>query len=197
MTEAKFIELWNGTVARWIGDSFILIDNEVERTVSFSDVCSVKNDVVHRIYQNYEHVKSIVKKLYFKDKTKRISKYKRAAVIIYAIIAGQDPLEYKVEKSKYRKMFLKQRFALNMALSSIMQSYEINLSELKEPIFKFDELGAPVDQGDDDFLLSVYKDIYYSEQHKNFNILSMANIFGLLVERASILDRFKLVKSDD
>lgn len=185
MTKEKFVELWDGAAKEWLDDEFI--DKTSGKPLKPSALCSIKKDACDRIYKNYTQVKDIVKNLYFKDKDIRINRYKRAAVIIYAVIAGENPLEYKDKKSEPDKYFLKQRFAFFLALTSIIQDYEIE----SKPIFCFSALGENRKAGEDDFLLSVYKDIFYSEIYNNYNVLTMANIFGLLVERASTLKKLR------
>lgn len=191
MTEEKFVELWDGTVKEWVENCFEIRDSDgASQKVKFSQVCSVKKDACRRIYSNYLRIKALVKELYFKDKGKLISRYKRASVIIYAVIAGEDPLDYKGEETKVEGLFLKQRFAFYLALTSIIQDYEIAPDR---PIFYFSQLGVPT-KNEDDFLTSVYKDIFFSEHYNNYNVLTMANMFGLLVERASTLKTLKVKK---
>lgn len=185
MTEQKFIELWDGAVAHWLENEFY--DKASCQKLKIKNLCSIKPTACHRIYNNYSNIKELVKKLYFKDKTIRISRYKRAAVIVYATIAGEDPLEYTDKKTPVDNYFLKQRFAFFLALTSIIQDYEVEI----KPIFCFPELGKTKKDDEDDFLLSVYKDLFYSEIYKNYNVLTMANIFGLIVERASTLKNLR------
>lgn len=185
MTREKFVEFWNGAVAEWLESD--LDDKASGKKLKINTLCSVKENVCHRIYKNYSQIKDVVKKLYFKDKDIRISRFKRAAVIVYAIIAGEDPIEYKDQKTPVDNFFLKQRFAFSLALTSIIQDYEVET----KPIFCFSDLGKTKKADEDDFLLSVYKDLFYSEIYKNYNVLTMANIFGLLVERASTLKELR------
>ncbi|MDE6292421.1 MAG: hypothetical protein K2L98_01935 [Bacilli bacterium] len=184
MTKEKFIELWKGTTEKWLDG---IIEGEEEgKQFKCSSLCSIKTNACQRIYENYSRLKELVKDLYFRDKDKTISRYKRAAVIVYAVIAGEDPLEYK-NKTIVDRYFLKQNFAFFLALTSITQDYIVE----SMPIFCFSELGVSSKKGEDSFLTSVYKDIFYSEIYKNYNVLTMANIFGLLLERVSTLKKLR------
>lgn len=178
MNENKFQELWDGVVAQWLKESIKVSDSTI---YNVSDLCSVKPNACKRIYNNYTNLKKFVKDNYFQDSDKSLSRYKRASVLVASIILGEDPLKYKfVIKKQPNDYFLKQRFAVFMALSSIVEDYKVE----SRPIFYFNELGeAGADE--DDFLKSVYKDLLYSEAYKNYNVLTMANVFGLLTERAS------------
>lgn len=203
MKKEKFLEFWNGAVDKWNDATFSLKkdnddknnkdDKEKTQIIKYNAVCSIKPNAAARIYQNYLNIKQLVKKLYFKEEFKKISRYKRAAVIIYAVIVGEDPLIYK-NKDQANKdldfdvLFLKQRFAFHLALTSLIQDYE---DVQGKPVFFFSELGVPENPEDDDFLTSVYKDILFSENYHNYNVLTMANMLGLLVERASTLKTLK------
>lgn len=207
----NFAKLWDGSVKEWLDSSFTylekdeLTDDYICRTIKVADVCSIKETACVRIYNNYDNLKRLIKSLYFKKDDKLISRYKRAALIIYAVIAGEDPLNYNYEVIeaiddtsnktglKIDKYFLKQRFAFFLALNTLVQDYVVEESD--KPIFFFSELGDAKD-AEDDFLLSVYKDIFYSELYKNYNVLTMANMFGLLVERASRLHKLRAKKEN-
>lgn len=114
-----------------------------------------------------------------------------------------NPLEYKMptsERFDHVSNFLKQRFAFYFALSSIIldykQEYIAELIDKSGHVFEFDALGDVNDSDcDDTFLESVYKDMFFSELYQNYNILTMANVFGLLVERASHLKKSGLVSA--
>ena len=182
MKYEKFEVFWNGSIEKWLNNTIAL--DGVSNPSKISDLCAVKDTACARIYLNYTKLKELVKFTYFKDKDKKLSRYKRAAVLVYAIIQGEDPLSYKYKKKKADSYFLKQRLAFHIALSSIIQDFKVD--NLENTIFFFSELGN-ADVGEDDFLTSVYKDLLYAEIYKNYNVLTMANVFGLLTERASIL----------
>ena len=164
-----------------------------------ASLCKLKPNYVHDLYKRYELIKKIIKSSYFKNinsdpRTCHLSRYKRAAVLTYAIIKS-DPLEYLNQPSNVLidPLFLKQRLAFYVALGSIIQDFPED--KIKEKIgnyggtiFEFSKLGKKEHvSGEDDFLMSVYKDLLYSEIYDNFNVLTMANVYGLLTERASIL----------
>ena len=93
--------------------------------------------------------------------------------------------------------FLKQRLAFYIAIGSIVQDYsEEDVSSLGKPHFDFEDLGkCDIIDDEDTFLLSVYKDLFFSEVYENYNILTMANVFGLLTERASNLSTLEPVEN--
>lgn len=199
MKVEKFEELWNNSCENWL-KSEIEIDSN--KKIAVSDVCSISRDSAKKVYTQYIAIKTAAKKLYFKDEQKTLSRYKRAAALAYAVILA-NPLEYKMptsERFDHVSYFLKQRFAFYFALSSIIldykQEYIAELIDKSGHIFEFDALGDVNDSDcDDTFLESVYKDMFFSELYQNYNILTMANVFGLLVERASHLKKSGLVSA--
>ena len=84
---------------------------------------------------------------------------------------------------------MKQRLAFYVAIGSIIQDYsEEAVNALSKPYFDFENLGKrDIIDNEDTFLLSVYKDLFFAEVYQNYNVLTMANVFGLLTERASKL----------
>ena len=93
MTESKFLEFWCCWSANWYnGCSFTVIGNDTVRTVK--DLCRIKDNYGKNLFKIYTEIKKITKECYFKDpKKKKLNRYKRAAVIAYAIIKS-EPLEY-------------------------------------------------------------------------------------------------------
>ena len=82
---------------------------------------------------------------------------------------------------------------------SILQDFdEKKIEECAKPLFYFAELDAQSTiSGDDDFRLSLYKDLFFSEIYENYNVLTMANVYGLLTERCSHLPECKRISSDN
>ncbi len=174
---------------------------------SVDELCSFKETAINDVYKAYESVKETTKSLYFKNYNEEdassvhLNKYKRAAVLTCAVIKA-DPLIIKHDciSDGMDELFLKQNLAFNVGLQSILQEFpQEDLKKYKgfvgeffdfsnKAIFNFSDLGR-IDRnpGDDDFLASVYKDLFFAEIHQNYNVLTMANIYGLLVERASIV----------
>lgn len=194
MTSEKFIEFWNVWSENWYTLTFF--DGQIERKIG--SICTIKMGAAEQIHKTYEAIKCIVKDSYFKETQKKLSRYKRASVLTYAIIKSK-PLNYNYNmKKKYDIYYLKQRLAFFMAIGSILQDYkEEDIASIEQPIFYFKELGiTELYEGDDDFLMSVYKDLFFSEIYHNFNVLSMANLYGLLVERASKLPLFTPIDNE-
>lgn len=186
MKKETFLKFWEEWSSNWINFS-IKCEGKI---IPFSSLCSLRPKYGDKLYESYNIIKGIIKDSYFKDTSKRLSKYKRAAIIAY-VINGSHPLEYcdKAIEDDLDPHFLKQRLAFYVALGSIVQGYsQQEVEKLKKPYFDFYSLGRQdIVDNEDDFLLSVYKDLFFSEIYKNYNVLTMANVFGLLVERASKL----------
>ena len=187
MTETVFKEFWEKSSGRWYEEAKISVP-EISELQSVKDYCSLKDGIYLTLFNRYTALKTLVKDVYFKDATKKLSCYKRAAVLTQVILMT-DPLEYNdKDRAFLDPLFLKQRLALCVALDSIIQAYEAeDLTNLEKPYFKFAELDLNNIGDDDGFELSVYKDMFYAELYENYNVLTMANVFGLLTERASSL----------
>lgn len=197
MTKNTFDALWTDCVSSWLNKATVLEDG---KQIYVSDLCQIKEGYSDIIWQRYETIKNLIKDLYFqKDKGPIfVSLYKRAAIIAKAV-NGSSPLIYKRKLSHgVDPYFLKQRFAFYLAIGSIIQGFPKEKVEalIKSNIqlFDFEELDKIEFSSDsefkserDDFLMSIYKDMFFSEVYENYNILTMANVFGLLTERASQL----------
>ena len=170
--------------------------------VHVSELCCFSDNCANHIYKNYELIKQVIKDAYFKNsngddlKICRLSRYKRAAVLTYAIIKSAPLVFSNKENSLWvDPYFLKQRLAFYIAISSIIQDAtdeSIRKSiEQNGVIFDFASLGSSFNCDecqDDSFLLSIYKDLLFSEIYDNFNVLTMANVYGLLTEKTTMLE---------
>lgn len=199
MKYEKFNDFWSQWTEKWYQTATITVDGKV---VPVKDLCTFKKNYTSKVYKKYNSIKTIIKDSYFKnvlpDNTAscHLSRYKRASVITYTIIKS-EPLNYKYEKKQpwLDPYFLKQRLAFYMAIGSIIQDFpEDQINKCKasgKPIYDFQSLGISnsscSSNDEDDFLMSVYKDLLYSEIYDNFNVLTMANVYGLLTEKASSL----------
>ena len=187
MKREKFKSFWDNWSNKWITSSTIHWDG---KEVAVSSLCALRSDYGDALYDRYCLIKKTVKDSYFQDNTKRLSRYKRAAVIAYTI-NGATPLTYlaKSIQDDMHPAFLKQRLAFYVAIGSIIQDYsEEAVNALSKPYFDFENLGKrDIIDNEDTFLLSVYKDLFFAEVYQNYNVLTMANVFGLLTERASKL----------
>ena len=198
MERDTFNKLWSPCCQLWQASEILSPDGTVRLHVS--DLCALRANAEDAVYNEYAHLKKITKDIYFKDTCKSLylNRYKRAAVLTYAVILA-DPLEYKQKAPEelLDKYFLKQRLAFYVALQSIIQDYKEEEVQKKlkqgETVFDFDSLGRIEREkfDDDDFEMSVYKDLLFSEMHRNYNVLTMANVYGLLTERASVLGELK------
>lgn len=193
MKRGKFKLFWDSWSNEWIKNNIYWNGKEI----ALSSLCALKNNYGDALYDRYCLIKKIVKNSYFQDSTKRLSRYKRAAVIAYTV-NGATPLTYVKEdiRDDLHPAFLKQRLAFYVAIGSIIQDYsEADINALGKPHFDFENLGkCDIIDNEDTFLLSVYKDLFFSEVYENYNVLTMANVFGLLTERASNLSTLTPVK---
>lgn len=101
MTLEKFEAFWNLWSEQWLEEE-INIDGNKKKP---SSLCSIKKGIAEEVWNNYNIIKRIVKDKYFaeKDKSKiRLDKYKRAAVIVYAINCS-SPLKYKRLKTEKKE----------------------------------------------------------------------------------------------
>ena len=197
MTQETFNEFWEKWSAEWYNNAIIRKNGTI---IPVSELCAIKKNYAKVLCKRYLTIKRIVKDSYFRDKSKRLSRYKRAAVIAYAI-NGASPLAYYNNDmpNDLDPDFLKQRLAFFIAIGSIVQDYpECDVSNLDKPYFDFDSLGKKdIIDGEDNFLLSVYKDMFFADVYENYNVLTMANVFGLLTERASKLGELKPIEISD
>lgn len=182
----KFNDFWTQWSNTWYSTTIKRGDQEI----AVKDLCTIKADYGRILYERYNRIKSIVKESYFGGTTKKLSRYKRAAVIAYAV-NGASPIVYKDDsiKPNLDPDFLKQRLAFHVATGSIILDYpKEDVAKLGGPLYYWKELGIKdIIDDEDDFLLSVYKDLFFAEVYENYNVLTMANVFGLLTERASKL----------
>lgn len=197
MTEKKFHEFWKLS-KKWL-DTVGESEDQKAAGVNIADYCCLVEDCEDDIYEAYINVRQLVKELYFKDpRGKKLNKFKRASVIAY-IINIYEPLSFSNDRQSYEdKYFLKQRFALYMALQSIIIEYPEELvSKLNKPIFQIRQQGKPVENDDDDFYMSICKDMFFSNIYKNYNVLTMANLFESLIKGYSNLNEIPTIEELD
>ena len=198
----KFSEFWEQGVRSWFATETL---SDEQEQIFAREICKIKTNSASIVYHNYEAIKKIVKDNYFMDDThNNISRYKRAAVIIYAILKS-DPLVRIDNGVKRHTYFLKQRFAIYMAFSSILVDYDkekvmakLAIERKTNPlatVFRANCLGKEDDK-QDNFLTSFYKDLEFAEIYKNYDVLAIANILGLIVETSSILTPDMLVSDE-
>lgn len=198
MQSDRFWVLWDTWSRQWYENAQCPIPGKGNNIVykPVSTICEIKKKAFSLVYDRYEIIKNTVKDLYFKQKEdNRINRYKRAAAIAYAVVLA-NPLCVNLGY-KPATCLLKQRLALYVALGSIIQDYPEDkvqeaISEEGAKVFRFDEIGSSLgtredNKDNDDFLTSIYKDLYFAEIYENFNVLTFANMLQLLVEYASVL----------
>lgn len=196
MKKDKFAQFWNITANEWLKNGIVSKhdDENGDQEFKIKELCSFKPDCDNILYKNYTSLKKLLKDAYYSCPEKcKLSTYKRAAVLAYTVIVS-DPLVYRDSKEA-NELFLKERLALRVALCSIVQTFVHSDEELKEltkdgkPVFHFDEVDRFTGKDEDSFLESVYKDMRFADLYQNYNILTMANVFGLLTVLASALPK--------
>lgn len=137
----------------------------------------------------YNKVKQVVKEKYFRKNISKItiSRYKRAA-IISNVVLGVRPFKIDRAVSPEDKAFLiNEYFAFYLGLHSLLIDFSdeyINHYKNENPdIFKF-----PTPSNGDAYIDIVAKELYFSMLYKNYNILSMADKYYLLLKGFSGLD---------
>ena len=186
MYREKFEALWNSASNEWIHSALFKDENgEIKRV---SDFCQVKSNYAAFLHERYEIIKTEIKKSYFYNSDKKLNRHKRAAVIVYTINSS-NPLEYTTENGCcIDRYFLKQRLAFFVGLSAILQDYSKSSIEKIKTIFHFPTLTDEEERiKADDFLVSVYKDIFFSEIYYNYNVLTMANVFWLIENQSELV----------
>lgn len=193
MTLEKFKELWNVHALNWY-DNCKISTNEV--IINAKDVCKLRGDeYVPFIHQRYELIKDKVKELYFTNaasKDTTINPFKRAAIIVYAV-NSLDPIVFSshlnIPVKNINSLFLKQRLAFHLGLHSILMEFPEDLLKnlsLEIPHFDFEIVSIGVGgMTGDSFLKGIYKDIFFSEIYKNYNVITMSNVYLLIIERSS------------
>lgn len=186
--------LWDKYAGEWYKKDKVNIDGQL---VPVSDLCSLKKSYEKILLQRYDKMKEIVKQSYFGNNIKHVNRYKRAAILAY-VISSAEPIEFnKAVPFGADEYFLKQRLAFYVAIGSIISDFPKDKVEaIQGDLYDFYDLGFLNDKGAnpsqgsqdrDDFLTSVYKDLFFSEIYQNYNVLTMANVFGLLTEKSSKL----------
>ncbi len=202
MKKEKFVELWDKYAPQWYEKAVVHVDG---CTHQVSEYCEVKDEYGEFLYETYEDIKHVTKKLYFESEENRVNRFKRAAILMYAINIA-DPLLYKNEYSEddveIGRLFLKQRLAFYIAQQSIIVQYPKNvvqpLIDERMPLYDLDIVSHGVGDGcSDTFTESIYKDLFFSGIYQNFNVLTMANVFVVLTERSSKLRGLSLNTSGE
>lgn len=205
MKFSQFSKFWSESTKSWLETASLPNPNNAEQVLFVSDICTIKKEYSRVMHHNYEAIKKIVKTNYFDSEAKTsLSRYKRAAVIIYATIKS-DPIDYNDKNLDINLYLLKQRLAVFLALNSILVDYDekkvmdkLNEERKANPyvsIFGTEILGKQ-EPLQDDFLTSFYKDLAFAEIYNNYNVLTTANVLGLIVEKSSILTSDMLVQRD-
>lgn len=191
MTEKTLASLWELWANDWHEKYTVTVG---ENKVAVSQYCTLKQNYADVVFSQYSAILNKFKSLYLKENM-NVSRYKRAAILAFAVCKAQPLVYFNSQNEEMEPLFLKQQLAFQIALASIIQDFpqeQVIAATRKGKLFDFERLGSldfenGIALGRDDFLTSIYKDLFFSELYDNFNILTMANVLGLLTERASLL----------
>ena len=202
MTIEKFMEFWDNWSPIWYNSARCCVVDNPHEIYHVKEKCRIPYTAATNVYSKYQKLKAATKGAYFalregeQPEAIKLSKYKRGAVLIEAVLES-NCLEYYEQEENEDPYLLKERLAFYLGITSIIQSLAGgNINALVQPtkenptpgsIYKFDELDIEREQDADDFLQSVYKDLYFARMLGNYNVLTMANLLGVLTERASLL----------
>ncbi len=195
----SFEKFWEAWTKEWINTAQCCDSEHIDERYYVHEKCRIKPLAVITVYKRYQKLKARAKGAYFylapgaDTDTIRLSRYKRGAVIIQAVLST-DCLEYFDGLRDDNAYFLKERLAFFLGIASIIQSFprediQALLESSNEPLYQFNQLDIDRKDDADDFTQSVYKDLFYSRILGNYNILTMANLLGVLTERASSLSQ--------
>lgn len=201
MEYPDFHNLWEQSLAyfqsplsSWLGES--LAANEF----------SLINDAEKKVYRSYELIKTIAKECYFDpsvmaDITKEhnISMYKRAAVLSYAVLEimpFQRSIKRVSEENLSRKDLFNEYFAFYIGLHSLLIDFPDEIidkllrSDRTKNIFCFPKIDHEENYPQNGVITyadSVAVEFQFAHKLHNFNILSVADKYFLLLKRCSYL----------
>lgn len=217
MKISQFNRIWEASSKKWLDGVKCEIDGKVYKVSQF---CTIKKNYGSTLHKRYEKSKRNAKDLYFYSEDHLLNKYKRAAVLAY-VISSASPIEYKTPE--YRKLsdtipadaldgqdlqvipdclFLRQSLGFFVGLESIVNEYPKDKVKKIQKIFHWPELTddekMAKSQGVliDDFLMSVYKDMYYAHVYRNKNILTLANLYWALTQASELSSLSPLGKKE-
>ena len=176
----KFEQFWNLYSDEWLNNATLKDNGDIHHV---SEYCIIKPDCVHELYDTYCEIKYILKKRYYAGINPLLNRYRRAAALAYAV-NEYAPLEYSSKSEFPEYKFLVQRLAFYIALSSIIIEYPKEIVEtIPQQLFVFPKRDLYEEKlNADDFLTSVYKDMYLAKEYRNFNVLTLSNVSFIFVD---------------
>lgn len=209
MKKEIFLEFWDKNTTEWI-DHALCVHVNHDELIAVKKLCSFKKATGKKVYKKYISIKRTIKNCYFEKNKEhsveeeldgseepiRLSKYKRAAAFAYAVLLTECFTYEEGITDKNDPYLLKQRFAFELGIQSIIQSISeysgVDIGEVSSgiKIINFDDYNIDHKQNDDTFLQSIYKDLHFSLLFQNFNILTLANLYEALTINSSILKKY-------
>lgn len=179
MKRDHFNELWDYYVKMWL-------DSNIDDGRKIDDLCIVQKDAREKVYENYLTIKEHCKNFYFLTKSAddvKLNRFKRASVMTYSIIETSPLKVNNLPNGAVDNLFLKQRFAFYMGIITVLFDFKEEAIKNKDVFSKINKIGEDtLSGGNDPFVMSIYKDFLYAEQYRNFDILAIANVYGLIFE---------------
>lgn len=187
MKSESFHELWNVYVEDYIRSpkSGVLNEAYEQGRLSYS------TNAWRNIYLKYEEIKKQVKKVYFQNASSSIDRHKRAAIITYSIVIVK-PFQIQC-LNPFDSIFLQlanECIAFYFGLHSLTIDYkpeaiERVLNENNGVFFRFPFTNIPnrppfPPHDENGYIACVCKDLHFTTEYSNYNILTMANLFFLL-----------------
>ncbi len=103
----------------------------------------------------------------------------------YTVILTNPIMVYNLKKGEVDELLLKQRFAFYMGIITILMDFKEDVVKSKKVFKLIEEIGTgDAYEGNDSFIDSIYKDFLFAETYENYDILAMANVYGLLFDYA-------------
>lgn len=188
MKKETFEALWDNFVVLYLEspESHMLHDAYASGRLRFS------GNAATIVYKKYCKIKSVFKSTYYSDQDYvRLDRHKTAAIITYAFV---DTYPVSIEDiQQYDSLFLKLAneciafyFGLHYltidytpeSINRIINDRESVFFRLPKTCFPSLPLQNPSDEYG--YIAAICKDLFFSKKLRNFNILTMANVFFLL-----------------
>jgi hypothetical protein len=187
MLQSKFHDLWQTLVIDFLNSQ----KSECLNVAYKQKRLTVRWNAESLVFQRYERIKQLFKDNYFKSsEDTTLDRHKRAAIIVYAFIDVM-PLVLESPKSTdaIQLQLVNECVAFYFGLHYLTIDYKDEaisriVNELNSVFFTLPDHHFPP-KGEqcvesNHYAICVWKDLYFSRIFRNYNILTMSNVFYLL-----------------